>query len=184
MSKLPILETCRFATNGTHCGNCDRDLSDCWSLAPISPPAQKPVSELGGSGAGLVGNPSSIFDFCDTLPATMSGDAWESAALHVLAMRQKHLHNVHAWLQIGAFLESSPTLPRRAEPCLFPQPKFEPPEPFFTGLAYFSWQNMRKEFSMEAYGASIDAPVMLPRGSVDSMRFGNTVNAFSHVERP
>jgi len=63
----------------------------------------------GGSGAGLVANPSvkalccssdwsahdgtfldgssQILDFCDTLPATMTGDAWESAARHVLAMR-------------------------------------------------------------------------------------------------
>lgn len=44
---------------------------------------------LDGSGAGLVGNPSQILDFCDTLPATMTGDAWESAARHVLAMRSQ-----------------------------------------------------------------------------------------------
>lgn len=86
---------------------------------PFSLPAPKPVSELGGSGAGLVGNPefvayctengfdldsklaqlwfrqgnratsSQIFDFCDTLPATMTGDAWEFAARHVLAMRSQ-----------------------------------------------------------------------------------------------
>lgn len=52
---------------------------------PFSLPAQKPALVLDGSGAGLVG----ILDFCDTLPATMTGDAWESAARHVLAMRQK-----------------------------------------------------------------------------------------------
>lgn len=54
---------------------------------PFSLPAQKPASVPGGSGAGLVGNPSEILDFCDTLPPTMTGDAWESAAVHVLAMR-------------------------------------------------------------------------------------------------
>src|SRR3989339_214290 len=75
--------------------------------AGISPPAQKPVSELGGSGAGLVGNPEFVayciengFDVDSklvqlwfhqgnraTLQGTMSGDAWESAACHVLTMR-------------------------------------------------------------------------------------------------
>lgn len=56
----------------------------------FSPPAQKPASVPGGSGAGLAGNPSQILDFCDSLPVTMSGDAWESAALHILAMRVNH----------------------------------------------------------------------------------------------
>lgn len=101
MSKLPLLETCRFATGGNHCGNCDRDLSDCWSLAPISLPAQKPASVPGGSGAGLVGNP-------DCAPVTMSGDAWESAAHHVIAIRQKQFSNADTWRQIGEFLDGLP----------------------------------------------------------------------------
>jgi len=53
----------------------------------VSPSAQKPASVTGVSGAGLAGNPPAILDFCDSLPHTMSGDAWEAAAVHVLAMR-------------------------------------------------------------------------------------------------
>ncbi len=72
-------------------------------IAPISPPAQKPVSELGGSGAGLAGNP-------DCSPVTMSGDAWESAAHHVLAIRNQKPVNADTWRQIGDFLQDLPSV--------------------------------------------------------------------------
>jgi len=66
---------------------------------PSSLPAQKPASVPGGSGAGLVGN-------LGCAPFTMSGDAWESAAHHVIAIRQKQLTNADTWRQISDFLQN------------------------------------------------------------------------------
>jgi len=76
----------------------DSSLRD-FAAALISPPAQKPASVPGGSGAGLVGN-------LGCAPFTMSGDAWESAAHHVIAIRQKQLTNADTWRQISDFLQN------------------------------------------------------------------------------
>ena len=133
---------------------------------PFSPSAQKPVSELGGSGAGLVGNP-------DCAPVTMSGDAWESAAHHVISIRQKQLSNADTWRQIGEFLSS---LPQKApEPCLFPQP-FHRKNDYLIGtgtepLLPRGHCELREEFGIVA---TIDAPNLLPRGgSISGRRFGS-----------
>lgn len=156
-------------------------LADFFGLkSPFSPPAQKPVSELGGSGAGLAGNPdqaisasrsekpvstekpkkattslahldsmtslafpdtgktfasrllpaaalpSPVVDICGSclrpesidyghkvtscVPVTMSGDAWESAAHHVLAIRNQKPVNADTWRQIGDFLQDLPSV--------------------------------------------------------------------------
>lgn len=91
----------------------------------------------------------------------MSGDAWEIAALYVLAMRQK-----------------SP------EPCLFPQPEFKPVFALaMTG--YRQWPvGIRNDFVERGnFFSSLDAPDDLPQGSHDSMRFGSQINAFATVRR-
>ena len=115
-------------------------LADFFGLkSPFSPPAQKPASVPGGSGAGLAGNlvyhcvycgaPSFVdpsdqspprdycsesdhgahhFDGAYCAPVTLSGDAWESAGNHVLAIREKSQSNADTWHQIGEFLDSMP----------------------------------------------------------------------------
>lgn len=147
------LTGCKPSAHAQFLASLPSDLPDAF----FSSPAQKPASVLDGSGSGLVG----IFDFCDTLPSTMSGDAWELAARHVLAMRQK-----------------------APEPCLFPQPEFIPVFALaMTG--YRQWPvGIRDDFVTErTFFCSLDAPADLPQGSHDSMRFGNQINAFATVRR-
>jgi hypothetical protein len=73
--------------------------------------AQKPASVPGGSGAGLAENPD-IYPPADheggksCTPVTMSGDAWEAAAHHVLALRDAKPVNADTWHQIGEFLDA------------------------------------------------------------------------------
>lgn len=91
MSNSQMLDHLRYAADNFvfHQDEVQANLRDfAASLigAGISPPAQKTASVPGGSGAGLAGNPS-LFDFADSLPVTMSGDAWEAAALYVLSLR-------------------------------------------------------------------------------------------------
>jgi len=175
-----------------------------FAAALISPPAQKPASVPGGSGAGLVGDfvydcvycgaPSLVDpsdqspprDYCTEsdhgfyhddgtycAPVTMSGDAWESAAHHVLALRDAKPVNADTWHQIGEFLSS---LPQKApEPCLFPQP-FHRKNDYLIGtgtepLFPRGHCELRQEFGIVA---TIDAPNLLPRGgSISVLRFGS-----------
>ncbi len=61
----------------------------------FSPASAKSASVPGGSGALLAGD-----------PLTLSGDAWEAAAHHVLALRDAKPVNADTWYQIGEFLDA------------------------------------------------------------------------------
>lgn len=58
----------------------------------------KKAPVLDGSGALSTGE---ILDFVESLPATMTGDAWESAANFILAQR-----NAGPWRKVADFLDS------------------------------------------------------------------------------
>lgn len=145
------------------------------NLSSFAPPVESRVlgSVTTPPGASpLAGHP-------DCVPLTMSGDAWESAANHVIAIRQKAIHNADAWRQIGEFLQS---LPRRSESCLFPQPPHGRSDfPVGTGTEFLlprGYCELRLEFGMEY---PIDAPSFLPLGgSVALPRFGR-IGSFESV---
>lgn len=68
----------------------------------FAPPVESRVlgSVTTPSGASpLAGHP-------DCVPLTMSGDAWEAAANHVIATRKKPSPNRNTWQQIGLFLDA------------------------------------------------------------------------------
>lgn len=68
----------------------------------FAPPVESRVlgSVTTPSGASpLAGHP-------DCVPSAMSGDAWESAANHVIATRKKPSPNRNTWQQIGLFLDA------------------------------------------------------------------------------
>lgn len=142
------------------------------NLSSFAPPVESRVPGLVTTPSGaspLAGHP-------DCVPLTMSGDAWESAAHHVIAIRQKSLCNVETWRQIGEFLK---TLPRRPEPCLFPQPEYIPPR-FSAMTGFVRWnRNLQDSFWADQFASGdLDAPQWLPRGSVDCFNYGSQAAAF------
>jgi hypothetical protein len=54
---------------------------------------------------GLVTTPSGASPLAGH-PLTLSGDAWESAANHVIALRDQKSPNADTWHQIGEFLDA------------------------------------------------------------------------------
>lgn len=75
MSNSETLENLRWAANNFFTNRQQfetvlRDFAASLIGAGISPPAQTPVSELGGSGAGLVGNP------CKLTSTTQTFESW------------------------------------------------------------------------------------------------------------
>lgn len=143
----------------------------------FAPPVESRVlgSVTTPSGASpLAGHP-------DCVPVTMSGDAWEAAANHVIALRDAS-RNAHVWQQIGSFLDS---LVKRPPPhCFFPQPRFESVKTLaITGVDRFPVA-LRDDFiTTDFFCGSLDAPEDLPQGSHDSMRFGRTIASFATVRR-
>lgn len=117
----------------------------------------------------------------DCVPVTMSGDAWESAANHVIALRDSS-RNAHVWQQIGAFLDG--LVKRPPLHCFFPQPRFEAVKTLaITGRDRFPFA-LRDDFiTTDFVCGSLDAPDDLPQGSHDSMRFGRTIASFATVRR-
>ena len=112
----------------------------------------------------------------DCVPVTMSGDAWEAAANHVIMLREKSSPNADIWHQIGSFLQD---LCKRPEPCLFPQPEYIPPAS--SGMTgYVRWiRDLREDFWFDQFvHGSIDAPQFLPRGSVDCFNLDSRAAGF------
>lgn len=156
----------------------------------ISPPCQPTVEALAVPAVALAGNPPTLQTFelwVETLGDLYRAEypldcvEWSPHVAQILNARSL-LDDFRAFMAVAAEWSKPEVV---TTPCLFPQPLFEDLDPLGTATGHrgASVFDLRDEFYLLNDCGCLDAPLWLPQGSTDTMRFGNHINAFTCLRR-